>query len=251
MPPSSSSAPFPSESPPADPAGGGFVVGVDLDGVCGDHGRAFAAVVAARRGVPVADLPEQRTWNFTEWGLTDEEFDHLHRAGVLEHRMFRTMPPIDGCAEALWRLSDAGAWIRIVTHRLYANWGHAVVVSDTVAWLDEHGIPYRDLCFLGQKPQVDADVYVDDAPHNVTALRRRGSTVVVFDQPYNRGLDGPRAKSWPEVEHLVLGLMAAGGLPVQAQLPVDDGPERLRHRLGRPDPGPASTGAPGAGDDAT
>jgi 5'(3')-deoxyribonucleotidase len=210
------------------------VLGVDLDGVCGDHGAAFAAVVAEHRGIPVGELPRQRTWNFTEWGLTDEDFDRLHRVGVLEHRMFRSMPPVEGCADALWRLSDAGVWIRVVTHRLYANWGHAVVVSDTVAWLDDHGIPYRDLCFLGQKPQVDADVYVDDAPHNVEALRWGGATVIVFDQPYNRDLDGPRAHSWPDVEHLVLDLMAERGVPVQAQLPVGDGPDRLRHRLGHP-----------------
>ena len=34
-----------------------------------------------------------------------------------------------------WRLSDAGVWIRIITHRLYVNWGHQEAVSDTVAWL--------------------------------------------------------------------------------------------------------------------
>jgi 5'(3')-deoxyribonucleotidase len=133
--------------------------------------------------------------------------------------MFRTMPAIEGASEALWRLSDAGVWIRLITHRLYANWGHAVAVADTVAWLDEHAIPYRDLCFLGQKPHVEADAYVDDAPHNVDSLRSTGSPVVVFDQPYNQGLDGPRARSWHEVEDLVRGLMVTAGHAVQEHLP--------------------------------
>src|SRR3546814_1849883 len=79
------------------------------------------------------------------------------------------MPAIEGCAAALWRLSDAGVWIRLITHRLYVNWGHQEVVADTVAWLDEHGIPYRDLCFLGQKPEVQADVYVDDRSEEHTS----------------------------------------------------------------------------------
>ena len=48
---------------------------------------------------------------------------------------------IEILAESLWRLSDAGVWIRIITHRLYVNWGHAVAVADTVAWLDDTGIP--------------------------------------------------------------------------------------------------------------
>jgi 5'-nucleotidase len=122
------------------------------------------------------------------------------------HRMFRDMPAIDGASEALWRLSDAGVWIRIVTHRLYANWGHAVAVADTVEWLDAAGIPYRDLCFLGRKPAVEADLYVEDAPHNVAELREAGNRVVVYDQPYNRDLEGPRARSWAEVEAIVAEL---------------------------------------------
>ena len=150
---------------------------------------------------------------------------------MLEHRIFRTMPAIDGCADALWRLSDAGVWIRLITHRLYVNWGHQEVVADTVAWLDEHGIPYRDLCFLGQKPEVQADIYVDDAPHNVEALRAAGNDVIVFDQPYNTHLGEPRATTWEEVESIVLARLVAGGTVVEQVLPgFDEGAERLRRR---------------------
>ena len=217
------------------PAADEFVLGVDLDGVCGDHASAFRTVVAAEWDRDPESLPPQETWNFHEWGLTDEMFDELHRKAILVHRMFRTMPPVAGVAEALWRLSDAGVWIRLITHRLYANWGHAVAVGDTVAWLDEVGIPYRDLCFLGRKPEVEADAYVDDAPHNVVELRRAGNTVVVFDQPYNRHLDGPRATSWAEVERLVTDLRLARGQAVQAPLGFDDDlAGRLRTRVAPP-----------------
>ncbi len=205
-----------------------FVLGVDLDGVCGDHSAAFRAVVARERGVDVSTLGAQGSWDFSTWGLSPDEFDELHRKAVLTHRMFRAMAPIPGCAEALWRLSDAGVWIRVITHRLFANWGHAVAVADTVEWLDAQGIPYRDLCFLGQKPQVEADAYVDDAPHNIEALRAAGNAVIVFDQPYNAEVAGPRARSWPEVERLVLDLVAVSGRPVQGQLPVN---EPASHRL--------------------
>ena len=204
--------------------------------MCGDHTAAFRAVVAEARGIDPAELPEQTTWDFSEWGLDSEEFLRLHKAAVLEHRMFATMPTIEGCAEALWRLSDAGVWIRIVTHRLYTNWGHAVAVADTVEWLDSAGIPYRDLCFLGQKPQVAADAYVDDAPHNVEALRAAGDDVIVFDQPYNRAVAGPRAQGWEEVEAIVRDLMARRGAAVQEQLPgLDTAAQRLARRLERGD----------------
>jgi 5'-nucleotidase len=212
----------------ADEGGESFILGVDLDGVCGDHTAAFRRVVATEQAVDPATLPDQTTWAFHEWGLDDDGFLDMHRRAVLDHRMFRDMPVIEGCADALWRLSDAGVWIRLITHRLYANWGHAVAVGDTVAWLDASGIPYRDLCFLGHKPQVEADVYVDDAPHNVAALRAAGNDVIVFDQTYNRDVPGPRARDWDEVEALVLELMVSRGVPVQSPLPgFDDAHSRL------------------------
>jgi 5'-nucleotidase len=213
----------------------GYILGVDLDGVCGDYTSAFRAVVAEELGVDPTTLPAARSWDFAEWGIRGpEEFDRLHRAAVLEHRMFRDMPAFPGAAEALWRLSDAGVWIRIITHRLYVNWGHAVAVADTVAWLDDSGIPYRDICFLGAKPEVEATCYVDDASHNVRDLRDAGNHVIVFDAPYNQDLDGPRATSWTEVETLVLDHVASLGVPLQAQLPgLDEGADRLTRRLDR------------------
>ena len=209
-----------------------MILGVDLDGVCGDFSAAFCAVIADDLGVDVGSMPPRANWDFSEWGIRDEEhFRVLHRRAVLEHRVFRTMPVVEGCAEALWRLSDAGVWIRIITHRLYVNWGHQEAVSDTVAWLDEHGIPYRDLCFLGAKPEVDADLYVDDAPHNIAALRDAGNEVIAFAQPYNVDIGGLRAETWDEIESIVLARLVAGGHVVHQPLPgLADGPDRLRRR---------------------
>lgn len=209
-----------------------FVLGVDLDGVCGDYTAAFRAVVAAERGIDPDSLPPERSWDFAEWGVAElGGFDAVHRRAVLEHRMFRTMPVMDGAADALWRLSDAGLWIRVITHRLYVSWGHQVSVADTVEWLDRVSIPYRDICFLGTKPEVEADCYIDDSPANVEALAAGGAKVVVFDQPYNRSVTGPRAGSWAEVERIVSDLAAESGRALQGTFAgLDDGPKRLRNR---------------------
>jgi 5'(3')-deoxyribonucleotidase len=193
--------------------------------------------VAEERGVEPTTLPAQRGWDFAEWDLDDlGGFDAVHRLAVLEHRMFRKMPVMPGAPDALWRLSDAGVWIRIITHRLWVNWGHAVAVSDTVEWLDHHAIPYRDICFLGRKPEVEADCYVDDSPDLIVALRAAGNTALVFDAPYNSDLDGPRAETWADVEDFVSRLVAERGIPLQGALPgLEDGPSRLRSRLGPAD----------------
>jgi len=210
-----------------------FVLGVDLDGVCADYTIGFRSVAAIEWNVPESSLTTEVSWDFAEWGLDREGFLQLHRASVQDHRMFKDMPAIPGASDSLWRLSDAGIWIRIVTHRLVTNWGHQTIVADTVEWLDLRSIPYRDICFLGRKPEVEADAYVEDAPHNVEALRARGNTVIVFDQPYNRELPGPRASTWDEVEAIVAELVTAKGGSFATQFPgIDAGAERLQRRKG-------------------
>ncbi|GGI07435.1 5' nucleotidase, NT5C type [Egicoccus halophilus] len=197
-----------------------FVLGVDLDGVCADYEGAFRASVVRHFGREPDQLPPQTVMDaYSQWGLTFEQFEQAHRKAVLEDRMFRTMDALPGVSEALWRLSDAGVWIRIITHRLLFNWAHESTAADTAFWLDEHRIPYRDLCFIGDKPNVGADLYVDDSPSNVIALREAGKAAIVFDQPYNRDLPGPRATSWDDVVALVEGELDARRR--QVPLPLD------------------------------
>ncbi|WP_423917648.1 5' nucleotidase, NT5C type [Candidatus Poriferisodalis sp.] len=208
-----------------------FVLAVDLDGVCAQHTEAFRRVVARERNVSEDTLPLVRSWSFSEWGFSEGDFEELHKVAVLEYRMFRDMEPMAGCSEALWRLSDAGVWIRIVTHRLYTSWGHRVTVSDTVEWLDRQRIPYRDICFLADKSVVNADAHIEDAPHNIEAIRAAGGHVIAFDQPYNAHVDGPRAHDWTEVEEMIVELMAAAGSAVARPLPgMDAGSDRLELR---------------------
>jgi 5'-nucleotidase len=192
--------------------GDGLVIGVDLDGVCADYESALRSSVAARRGIDPATLPPQvATGSFSEWGLTPETFEDAHRRAVVEDRIFRTMQPYPDVAEVLWRLSDAGVWIRIITHRLLFNRAHEISAADTAWWLDAHRIPYRDLCFIGDKATVGADLYVDDSPHIIAALREAGRTAIVFDQPYNQHLDGPRVRSWLELERVIDGSTPLAG----------------------------------------
>lgn len=206
-----------------------FVFGVDLDGVCGDYTSAFRSIAALELGVDEQTLPLERSWDFREWDLDRVGgFPDLHAKAVSDYRLFATMPPIEGVTEALWRLSDAGVHIRVITHRLYVNWGHASAVADTVSWLDEHKIPYRDICFLGNKPEVGADVYVDDAPHNIAQLRAADCEAIVFDQPYNQDVAGPRAANWAEVEEMVMEMAASQLGSFQPQFPgVDVGADRI------------------------
>jgi 5'(3')-deoxyribonucleotidase len=198
-----------------------LVLGVDLDAVCADYEGAFRTSVARQFERDETELTPQTVMDaYSEWGLTFEEFEQAHLRAVLEDRMFREMEPLPGVSEALWRLSDEGVWIRIITHRLIFNGAHEVSAADTAWWLDHHDIPYRDLCFIGAKPDVGADLYVDDSPTNIINLRASGRTVLAFDQPYNRDLADPRVRDWSEVVTYVMGVLE--GRRAQMPLPLED-----------------------------
>jgi 5'-nucleotidase len=184
------------------------ILGVDIDNVLADYTDGLRQIVAAERGVDPATLPTPRAWGaYEQWGFDDDSFIDLHRRAVVEHRIFQSLTPIPGAAEVLRRLSEDGVRIRIVTHRLYVSGTHQIAASDTVQWLEEHKIPYWDLCMIARKGDVGCDLYIDDAPHNIVHLRERGHAAIVYDWPYNRHVDGeplagPRATSWAEVETL-------------------------------------------------
>ena len=180
-----------------------MILGVDLDGVCGDYTKQFRNTVAYVKQCHPSALTLDVSWDYGEWGIADrDEFLQLHGLAVT-NGLFLGMEAMEGVSEALWHLSDNDVWNRIITHRLGLKGSHQLIAGDTLAWLEREDIPYRDLCFLGDKPQVDADVYVEDAPHNVENLKRQGKDVIIFDQPYNRHIDGFRAHNWSEVVDLL------------------------------------------------
>ena len=181
-----------------------FVIGVDLDGVVADYESKLREIASDIMGLDQSKFPIATHWSLLEsvWPFEDEaHFLDIHKEAVSSHGLFRRLSPIDGASEALWRMSDAGIRIRIITHRLVVNFAHSATVSDTVNWLDDKRIPYRDICFVKDKAEVGASLYIDDSPANIAALRGvAGDTAVMaFDQMYNRHIPGLRAYNWDDI----------------------------------------------------
>jgi beta-phosphoglucomutase-like phosphatase (HAD superfamily) len=180
-----------------------FVFGVDLDGVVADFIQGFKPIVAEWLGVPIASLTDEVSYGFREWNL-GTSYDDVHRFALKERDLFANLPLIEGSASALRRLSSTGIRIRIITHRLYIPWFHRQAVVQTLEWLEKHGVPYWDLCFMASKSSVDANVYVEDSPANIQALRSAGKEVMVFRNSTNRDLAPPGTTQWKEVEQWVM-----------------------------------------------
>ena len=56
-----------------------FILGVDLDGVCGQHTEIFREIVARELNIAEESLPLDRSWDFREWGFGPDDFERLHR----------------------------------------------------------------------------------------------------------------------------------------------------------------------------
>jgi 5'(3')-deoxyribonucleotidase len=182
-----------------------FVLGLDLDGVCANFYGHMRRVAAEWKGVNLDELTEDVSYGLPEWGMVPGEYERMHRFAVTQRQLFELMDPIVGAPQSIRRLGTEGIRIRIITHRPFIRWFHEAAVAQTVRWLDNHAIPYWDLCFMRDKEAVDADLYVEDSPDNVERLCSDGRQVIVFANSINKHLnDGEgivkRAESWSEVE---------------------------------------------------
>jgi 5'(3')-deoxyribonucleotidase len=181
-----------------------FILGVDLDGVCADFYTTMREIAAEWMGQPVESLVKEVDFGLKQWKIDEVGgYEPLHRFAVTQRDLFRRVSPIPGASVALRKLSAEGIRIRIITHRLFIKHFHQEAVRQTVEWLDHHGFPYWDLCFMKDKAQVGANIYIDDSPGNVESLRSYGYNVIVFRNSTNEHLAGPGADNWSEVEAIV------------------------------------------------
>jgi len=178
-------------------------IGLDLDGVTARYVEGLRDAVAKALGITPEDVGgEPEDYGFSNWREMKDRFKELHTGGVAEG-LYRKLAIFEGASEILWKLSDEGDEIGVVTSRFVKHRQNGIVVRDTAYWLDDNNVPYRDLCFLRDKTRFLADVYLDDAPHNIEAFQAAGRYVIIFDAPYNRHLEGDRAYNWNDVYALI------------------------------------------------
>lgn len=193
------------------PANSRFVFAVDLDGVCANYTESLRPFMAANGNMRAFELEAPKLFNLADagWFTSIDEYHKVHNYAV-EHSLFRTMQEIEGMSDGLWELSDNEVHVRIVTHRIIAHGDQDRAVVDTIAWLQHRRpdgrvrVPYRDLCFLAAKADMTADMHIDDAPHQIEKLVTARENVLIYDQPYNRHMNSPRALGWAQVVEKVM-----------------------------------------------
>lgn len=121
---------------------------------------------------------------FKEYGLSRYGVDEKWFTKHLE--VFAEAEPMPGAAEALDILASGGAEIYYLTARPEkARW-------ITVEWLKRWGFPDARLIMTQEKDKtarkLELDLVVEDAPPEIEKLKKAGIDVVVYRQPYNKGI---------------------------------------------------------------
>ncbi|HEC09982.1 MAG TPA: hypothetical protein ENI86_10510 [Acidimicrobiales bacterium] len=177
-------------------------LGIDLDGVVADFSAGWVECYNRDFGTSL-DASDMQVWDapaeMTHFADMDGFWEWARECGG-GHSLFRVLRPYPGALEALDELNRLGHHLVIVTTKPdYA-------VSDTYAWLAEHGVPATEVHIVWDKTRVVCDVYVEDGPHNLEALalKRSEALIIRYVRPWNDPVPGVvDARDWDEVLELI------------------------------------------------
>lgn len=175
---------------------------IDLDEVVFHYIEGLRKHMLSRGMVAPDGNPPYYSFEKSGWFASDTEFKVVHGEAV-DEGLYRNLELIEGACETMNELVETGYRINIVTSRFVNPGQHQTVVRDTSIALDKHNIPYSNISFLKDKTIQRADLWVDDAPHNINNLRGVGQEVIAFDLPYNQDIEGLRASNWNEVRQII------------------------------------------------
>ena len=183
-------------------------IAVDVDSTLHHYWDVLSEVSQRRFGI---DLPyeEQLTWGITR--LKPEQLE-VAIAETHSDERIRAGRPYPGAVEAIGRWHAAGHFIHVTSHRETRCQGA------TADWLAAVGLPFDELYCSFDKvarcAEIDIDVLIDDAPHDLIRALERGIVAATLRHPWNRDVceeeDVICADSWPELETLLAPVLAAG-----------------------------------------
>ena len=209
-------------------------VGIDMDGVIYDFAKVFHEYAQNRMGKELS-LPTK--WDFyTQWGMSDEQFDEWLVEGVQNLRLFNCDAPMENTVEGWNLLKQNDIKIHVLTHR-----GH-VSYEQTVQWLNRFGL-YPDSLHFGTNKGIlktfatDECAAIDDYPLYYTQYDRAGVISFLRTQPWNESMYARRVTDLLDFAKKVITINDAQKLLIE--LPV--APKTPSHIIWEPNKNPTST----------
>ena len=184
-------------------------IGVDLDGVCADFTGGWQDHYYIWFGHP-SDFRYADRWDGNVEGTHFEHEAEFWAWIDLIPGFWSNLAVIPGALGTLMGLKDAGHTMVAVTSR------HEKAKQQTYLWLKTNGF----LAFVdgvqhlhkSAKHEAGCDVYIDDNPDALKALREQGIETVRFEQPWNRGVKATAvARGWLDVPRIVTAMASGRG----------------------------------------
>lgn len=174
---------------------------VDADGTLLDWGAFFTHVA----NLEYAHLPriprhsEQRSFNL-KLNMNEEESAAID-AIMAYPDFYRHLKPLPGAQEAVAKMKERGHHVQVATSPW---WDNPTCLQDKAWNIAEHfGDDMRRTMYLGSdKTALRADYLWDDKPE-ITGWYEPVWTQILYDQPYNQGIDLPRIYHWDTWEEKI------------------------------------------------
>lgn len=182
--------------------GGPLRLGIDLDGVVADFNSGWIERFNRDFG---ADLHPSEVvhWDapihLTHFADIDEFWGWFRHAGD-GRSIFAELEPYADAVDTLHRLGQHGHHLVILTTK------PDFAIAETYGWLARHNIASREVHLLDVKADVQCDIYLDDADHNLATLieRRPEAVTCRFVRPWNRPHDSAvDIEHWHDFERLI------------------------------------------------
>lgn len=180
-------------------------LGIDLDGVVADFTSGWVQKYNTEFGANVS-VDDAQLWG----GLHHlTHFDDMSgfwdwASGHGGSSVFRYLDTYPGAVEAMRHLYMDHDIVIVTTK---PDWA----IHDTLAWLADHRVPTREVHMIEQKWRVPCDVYLDDAPPQISSIHsnRPDAVMARYVRPWNSPVDGVRdVHNWDEFIDLVESLSA-------------------------------------------
>ena len=182
-----------------------FIIGIDIDGVIVDIGKAMLPLLCEASARPL-EYDDLCSWNLGEALDINEETMNNIWTRFFDSDALRYAPPIDGAINGLSTLGQHEIWL--VTSRPISTKGL------TLSWLYNNRVHYDQIVFSrrGEKFSAGAafDIFIEDFLEETTILAKTGISAILFNQPWNQSSILPkncnRAYNWDDVLQLINNL---------------------------------------------
>ena len=195
----------------ATTAGAATTVAISLDGVIANWVKGLRSHVATRQGVADGQLPENVSWDLSEWKVEDAR---TTMRDFIRSPMLGRLNLMAGVGGGIASLRQAGFSVLVLTRRERMAGDDpadkAIARDTTRLWFadqPELGIGDDDIAFTDDPVSAHADIWVDDSPRRAERLLAASKEVWMLPRPWNR-----EACKHPEINILYEGWDSIGDL---------------------------------------